>query len=128
MSQVLVLSGNRKVDVDRMFVDAGKPPVFTLMGGARVLVEQGTPPKPMIYQRGKDFFTMDEKPMSEDAAKPWLEDGDWEKVIGEPFRAFLSRVASGKPIREKPGKLRKQRKPTNWKDRPVVSLNPTAPS
>ncbi len=108
MPSIIVLPNGKKLDVDRFFVDQGKPPVMGMMGGQRTIFETGTPPKPSIYQKGDSFFTLDCKPITEEVAKPWLEDSGFPEVLKAPIRKFLARMKGGKPIIDRLDRVRKQ--------------------
>jgi hypothetical protein len=107
MGSIIVLPSGKKLDYDRAFEDQGKPPVMGMMGGQRTIFETGTPPKPSIYQRGDAFFTKDGKPITDEVAKPWLEDPSWPEHLKALVRKFLAKVKGGKPVTERLDRVRK---------------------
>ncbi len=108
MASILILDGGRKLDVDRFFSDGGRPPVYALLGGTKTILEPGQPPRVTIYQRGKDFFTLDGQPVTEAIARTWLDDPDFPKEHRPALEAFVARLAAGKKPKEKVSKIRKR--------------------
>lgn len=64
MPQVLV-RGTTKFEVDDTFRDDGQPPVYGTQGGQRILLNEGTPPRPEVHRKGAAFFTADFKPVTD---------------------------------------------------------------
>lgn len=110
MPAVLILPSGRKLDIDRIHADDGKLPVMGMMGGQKTLFERGSPPKPRLYQKGKAFFTMDEKPATEKAIQPWLDDEEFSEDIKGEMRAYLSGRTHGKAVTEKLSKIRPRKR------------------
>jgi len=106
MSSILVLPNGRKLEVDRIFMDGGSLPVYSMIGGRKTIMERGTQPKVSIYEKGKGLFTLDEKPCTPAVLQPWLDDPEYPEEIKTIFRKFLADRSKGKLVGEKLAKIR----------------------
>ena len=52
MAQPLRLPNGDWISVDRSFYDSGRPPRMGLVGGQTILLDAGTPPRPVFRQSG----------------------------------------------------------------------------
>jgi hypothetical protein len=108
MASILLLADGRKLDVDRVFTDQGKPAVMAILGGQKTVLERGSTPKTTIYQKRKSFFTLDGQPATEEILAAWLEDPDFPESLKREFREFLADCKSGKGPKERLEKVRRR--------------------
>lgn len=106
MQALYVDSGNgsiKQLFFDRSWRDNGKDSEYAMVGGAKILISQGSRPKPEIFQNGTSFFYKDGTPVTR------LEDVDY---LPEKYRALAVKFiekSGEKPVKVAPTKPGRQR-------------------
>lgn len=91
MPQVLLINGQPR-DIDRKFSDGGKPAIYSMERGHRILIEAETPAAPDVYQKGDFFFFGDLSPVTKEGDVQHLP----EKYKAEALKQ-IKRLQAGGP-------------------------------
>ena len=100
--QTLYLGNGKSVEVDRIFMDGGEPPMNSMVGNQVIRISEGRRPRPTIMQRGDDFFYQDMKPVTKEEDVDQVDPKYRALALASVRRAVGGQV---KPLtaRQKPG-------------------------